>query len=432
MKKITYKQFNILKKISIVLLIGLLMQGMLSTTILAQSQSKTEEEYLEDIKGYRDCIVRIESICENGDDDSIIYAKKTNTGFVVSSDGSGVYVLTIDNNLTFSNKEISEIRKIEKLNDNEKTAQKIEVIFGGDLRIPASLVGESEQRNLAVLKLSQAVHFDKFPVFSPEETEGEELNSNAIYLLSFPGSENENPLYNIENVQIIKGTRGDGYLEGEVQYFYHDIEADQESYGGLLLNQDGQVTGILLQSKGDNPGKSLNINEIRSFLSTFNIGITDPEEEIPIIKKIPIINLVLAVVIFILLIVILVRAIRNAGRKNAVIRQETRSSSSRPSGKQIYVNAELFYPDRGETIPINVQRFIIGRNQDCHLQLTDNAGISRQHACIEYKNNNFYLSDLGSVNHTYLNGKQIMPGEERVLSNKDEISVGKVVLIIRK
>ena len=48
--------------------------------------------------------------------------------------------------------------------------------------------------------------------------------------------------------------------------------------------------------------------------------------------------------------------------------------------------------------------------------------IGRRHAMIERKNNEFYLIDLGSANHTLINGRVMEPNKPYLLKNKDEIS----------
>ena len=57
--------------------------------------------------------------------------------------------------------------------------------------------------------------------------------------------------------------------------------------------------------------------------------------------------------------------------------------------------------------------------------LPENKGISRKHACIEFEDQEFYLSDLNSTNHTFLNGNQLMPGKKYKLKSGDEIMIGK-------
>ena len=57
------------------------------------------------------------------------------------------------------------------------------------------------------------------------------------------------------------------------------------------------------------------------------------------------------------------------------------------------------------------------------------AKVSRRHARIIYRNNVFMVEDLGSTNGTFVNrGRRLLPGSPQVLSEGDEIIVGKTFL----
>lgn len=57
------------------------------------------------------------------------------------------------------------------------------------------------------------------------------------------------------------------------------------------------------------------------------------------------------------------------------------------------------------------------------------AKVSRKHARIIYRNNIFMIEDLGSTNGTFVNrGRRLLPGSPQVLSEGDEIIVGKTFL----
>ena len=57
------------------------------------------------------------------------------------------------------------------------------------------------------------------------------------------------------------------------------------------------------------------------------------------------------------------------------------------------------------------------------------AKVSRRHARIIYRNNVYMIEDLGSTNGTFVNrGRRLLPGNPQVLSEGDEIIVGKTFL----
>lgn len=82
-------------------------------------------------------------------------------------------------------------------------------------------------------------------------------------------------------------------------------------------------------------------------------------------------------------------------------------------------------PQEGELISISVDKFIIGREPDCSLQLPRNL-VSRHHCAIIADGYTIRLRDLGSKNGTYVNGFKIP--REKQLSDGDIITVGGIAL----
>ena len=57
------------------------------------------------------------------------------------------------------------------------------------------------------------------------------------------------------------------------------------------------------------------------------------------------------------------------------------------------------------------------------------AKISRRHARILSRDASFFIEDLGSTNGTFVNrGRRLLPGSPQVLTDGDEIIVGKTFL----
>lgn len=80
----------------------------------------------------------------------------------------------------------------------------------------------------------------------------------------------------------------------------------------------------------------------------------------------------------------------------------------------------------GRTSKINGATFIIGRS-DGDFQLGDR-GVSKNHARITYADKTFYVSDLGSSNGTYVNGKRILPETNIPLMFNSSLTIGSTIL----
>ena len=84
---------------------------------------------------------------------------------------------------------------------------------------------------------------------------------------------------------------------------------------------------------------------------------------------------------------------------------------------------ELICDATGEIVPLMKIPFYIGSAGEYADFVPAAEGVSRIHCCISKKENNYYLSDLNSTNGTYLNGKEVVPGQDRLLSANDEIRI---------
>ena len=78
-------------------------------------------------------------------------------------------------------------------------------------------------------------------------------------------------------------------------------------------------------------------------------------------------------------------------------------------------------PNRDWRLAIQPFPFVIGRDEECNLQLTDNL-ISRLHAEIRISGDHLWIRDLKSTNGTYVNHRRIEQAE--LLEMGDIISIG--------
>ena len=78
----------------------------------------------------------------------------------------------------------------------------------------------------------------------------------------------------------------------------------------------------------------------------------------------------------------------------------------------------------GESFTLDTERKTIGRRPDSDIFL-DDVTVSRDHALLVRRGDEFYLDDLGSLNGTYVNRSRI---DTRRLEDGDELEVGKYKL----
>lgn len=95
------------------------------------------------------------------------------------------------------------------------------------------------------------------------------------------------------------------------------------------------------------------------------------------------------------------------------------------------------YPEPLKIQPGEAQQLIIGRvdpNTGVRPEIdlapygAQERGVSRNHAALRRMETSLTITDLGSVNGTYLNGQRLIAQQPRLLRDGDEVRVGKVVM----
>ncbi len=74
--------------------------------------------------------------------------------------------------------------------------------------------------------------------------------------------------------------------------------------------------------------------------------------------------------------------------------------------------------------------FIIGKNSEKCNGVIPNPAVSRIHCKIVKEGNEFYISDMGSANGTYVNGVKSFPNQLVKLSNNDALKIANVEFIV--
>ena len=78
----------------------------------------------------------------------------------------------------------------------------------------------------------------------------------------------------------------------------------------------------------------------------------------------------------------------------------------------------------GESFPLDRDRLTVGRRPDTDIFL-DDVTVSRDHAILVRRGEDYYLDDCGSLNGTYVNRRRI---ESHQLTDGDELQIGKYKL----
>jgi hypothetical protein len=100
---------------------------------------------------------------------------------------------------------------------------------------------------------------------------------------------------------------------------------------------------------------------------------------------------------------------------------------------------ELTFPESGQKLQMEVHgKVIVGRahgspkleqpNIDLAPFGAIEQGVSRRHLALVLEHETITVMDLGSANHTYLNGQRLIPYEPRILRDSDELRLGRLVI----
>lgn len=114
------------------------------------------------------------------------------------------------------------------------------------------------------------------------------------------------------------------------------------------------------------------------------------------------------------------------------------STPARPSNMKWQPDLSFMVLNTGRLIECpKVEKVIIGRSDPTLADLPDidltvdkaaELGVSRRHANVTFKDEQVFLTDLGSTNRTFINRKPLMRGQPYELHDGDEIRLGNIIL----
>jgi hypothetical protein len=97
--------------------------------------------------------------------------------------------------------------------------------------------------------------------------------------------------------------------------------------------------------------------------------------------------------------------------------------TKQPASLEIILGSET-----SRIIHLEERDIIIGRSPECDLPLSPN-NVSREHARVSFRNDEYYIEDLGSTNGTYVNGIKIV---KCALRKNDQIDIGGVKILFNE
>ena len=83
---------------------------------------------------------------------------------------------------------------------------------------------------------------------------------------------------------------------------------------------------------------------------------------------------------------------------------------------------------KARVVELRREETVIGRTSECDIPLPSN-NVSRKHACVGFRNEEYHIKDLNSTNGVYVNGVKI---EKCVLRNLDQIEIGGIKLLFNE
>lgn len=96
------------------------------------------------------------------------------------------------------------------------------------------------------------------------------------------------------------------------------------------------------------------------------------------------------------------------------------------------VNPYLIRVNTEERVVITKQNFKLGKaSMGVDYSIKGNSAVSRVHAIIINKDDEYYIQDHKSLNHTYVNGKAVPEGENELLTHDCEIMLGNEEFIFK-
>ena len=111
-------------------------------------------------------------------------------------------------------------------------------------------------------------------------------------------------------------------------------------------------------------------------------------------------------------------------KKEKPVRNQKKGSDGKKKKVIPKVNPYLIRINTRDRMMITKQNFKLGKSNMADYTIDGNSAVSRIHAIITNKDNEYFIKDNKSTNHTYVNGKMLQDGESELLTPDSKIMLG--------
>lgn len=211
------------------------------------------------------------------------------TGFLIGTEENAQYVVTNDHVANATKFEYLQKDEGEKVaagmvaisgqQDYNKIKTKVRVVLKRDSYIDATIVQNSSESDLAILKLDQPI-YNRAPIVLDASREPQ--STEKVYALGFPGivqDYQDDQVYTSDDVTVTDGTvskvaASSANTGSPITYINHSAAISQGNSGGPLLNEEGAVIGV--NNWGAGTGQttyyySIQISEVTDLLDAMGI-----------------------------------------------------------------------------------------------------------------------------------------------------------------
>ena len=301
-----------------------------------------------------------------------------------------------------------------KFSKDYKTKALVGVINGSYQTIETKLLVSDEKRDLAII---QIIGLDKRPLNLLSGLEDNQIRDSisdrVVYSIGFPGSSDMMQEGKITQNNIVPTSkRGiiskftkfviDSNSNREIAMIETDATVNGGNSGGPLIDECGRVAGInemkIISSDIDNVYYAIRVDELIALLDESGIeynkesGLCGEDRDKYLYISIGLLALLIGLMVYLWL-----------NRK-----------------REFYLKGVV---EGAKSIRLESKELIIGRSFSADITIS-NEMLSKEHLAIKISGNRVIVTDLGSTNGSYIDGKKIEPRESVVLTKGSKLILG--------